>query len=101
MKKELEINKLKNMLEVNNIPFEERASFDGTQLVLLDDNGKKLADAIQHQFSYGNEDNLIEIQGGLTEEELDNDSVLGYLTAEEVFKRFLYCYEHSSSIYRN
>ena len=27
--------------------------------------------------------------------------ILGYLTAEEVFKRFLYCYEHNSSIYRN
>ena len=38
--------------------------------------------------------------GGLTEEEEEYDSVLGYLTAEEVFKRFKYCWEHQTSAYR-
>lgn len=28
------------------------------------------------------------------------DDVLGYLTAEEVFKRFKYCYKHNTSVYR-
>ena len=35
----------------------------------------------------------------ITREELENDSVLGWLTAEEVFKRFKYCFENDSSIY--
>lgn len=38
--------------------------------------------------------------GGLTEEEMEYDSVLGYLTAEEVFKRFKYCWEHQTSVYK-
>ena len=55
-----------------------------------------------HQYfkaRYGNENDLLEIMGGLTEEELKYDSVLGNLTAEEVFKRFKYCYENNTSIY--
>ena len=34
------------------------------------------------------------------EKEEEDDSVLGYLTAEEVFKRFKYCYEHKTSTYK-
>lgn len=37
--------------------------------------------------------------GGLTIEEQEHDRVLGYLTADEVFKRFKYCYEHNSNYY--
>lgn len=44
-------------------------------------------DAIEHYVSYGNEQDKLEIMGLLTPEEKKNDSVLGYLSAEEVFSR--------------
>lgn len=114
-----EILRLKQMLEEANIPFEFTDDFWGVnklkesiktnpyfaelylnkypayQIRLGD-----LADVIQHDGSYGNGQDLLEIMGGLTEEEEEDDSVLGYLTAEEVFKRFKYCYEHKTSTYK-
>lgn len=119
MKKYTEILKLKTMLEEANIPFtftddfwnvkrlEERRKADpyfgelfrnkypAYQIRLGD-----LADAIEYDGSHGNEQDLLEIMGGLTEKEQEEDSVLGYLTAEEVFKRFKYCYENNTSTYK-
>lgn len=60
----------------------------------------KYIDVIEYFGSYGQENDLLEIMGGLTIEERENDIVLGYLTAEEVFKRFKYCYENNTSIYK-
>ena len=51
------------------------------------DGEKRVCSAIQTNFSYGHEDDLIEIMGLLTEEEREEDSVKGWLAAEEVFKR--------------
>ena len=42
---------------------------------------------------------MLEIIGGVTEEEEVIDGVVGYLTAEEVFERFKYCYEHNTATY--
>lgn len=113
-----EILKLKDMLEKANIPFEFTDDFWGVNK--LNKRGKtnpyfaelyrnkypayqirlgNLADAIEHDGSYGNEQDLLEIMGGLTAEEQLSDSVLGWLTAEEVFKRFKYCYENNTSTY--
>lgn len=111
-----EILKLKEMLEEANIPF----TFTDDSFNAKEKLGKNpaeaalyrrlypayqmrlgnLADVIQHNGSYGNEQDLLEIMGGLTEEEEKYDSVLGYLTAEEVFKRFKYCWEHQTSVYK-
>ena len=112
-----EILKLKRMLEEANIPFEftddlfnvkEKIDtgapiakifyshlYPAYQIRLGD-----LADAIEHCYSIGRLADKLEIRGGLTEEEMDYDSVLGYLTAEEVFKRFKYCWEHQTSVYK-
>ena len=103
----LEILKLKEMLEKANIPFEFNDEFFGKfmkpsyQIVIYDKKNKKtkLCDVIYHFGSYGYEQNLLEIMGALTEEEFEDNSVLGYLTADEVFKRFKYCYEHNTNIY--
>lgn len=108
--------KLKEMLEEANIPF----TFTDDSFSVKEKLGKNLAeealyqrlypayqirlgdlaDVIQHNGSYGSEQDLLEIMGGLTEEEMEYDIVLGYLTAEEVFKRFKYCWEHQTSVYK-
>ena len=100
-----EIFRLKEMLEESNIPFAwdvKNFIFDkGYQIIIYSKDGiTKLCDCIETFGSYGNEEDKLEIMGGLTEEEGTNDSVLGWLTAEEVFKRFKYCYENNTSIYK-
>ena len=101
-----EIFKLKEMLEEAGIPFEfnedylgEMALFNNivqhSYQIKINEN----IDAIQCVGSYGGYQDLIEIMGALTEEEMKNDDVLGFLTAEEVFKRFKYCYENNTNIY--
>lgn len=74
-----EILKLKEMLEEANIPFTFTDDYFGA---------KKWAESDQ-----------LEIMGAMTKEEQEQDGVLGRLTAEEVFKRFKYCYEHQTSEY--
>lgn len=114
MSKYTEILKLKKMLDDARIPYEnftddffhtkERMknsytinpdSYPAYQLRLNKD-----IDVIQHYGSYGESQDLLEIMGALTVEEYEGDSVLGYLTAEEVFKRFKYCYEHGTRFYK-
>lgn len=95
-----EIFKLKELLEEANIPFNwenvsETLDSDGYRIGL----SSPQISAIEHQTSYGGDQNKIEIWGALTEEEKRIDSVLGWLTAEEVFKRFKYCYENNTPIY--
>jgi len=96
-----EIFKLKEMLEKANIPFGWYDNFFGStkresyQIQINSD-----IDAVEYFGSCGNDRNLLEIMGGLTVEENKIYTVLGYLTAEEVFKRFKYCYENNTSIYK-
>ena len=81
-----EILRLHRMLSAVNIPHRVDRSFDGWQIVDFY-NGKQIADVVQHFGSYGADENLLEIMGLLTPEEEEHDTVLGYLTAEEVFER--------------
>ena len=106
MSEQLEILKLKEKLENANIPFEYNDDlFNGYkspsyQIVILTRHNERLCDAVYHFGSYGHEQGLIEIMGALTYEEYENDSVLGYLTADEVFERFKYCYEHNTTVFK-
>lgn len=112
-----EILKLKRMLEEANIPFTFTDDFFGVKKKRETDAltakflyGRRypayhirlgnLADAIEHCYSIGYLTDKLEIIGGLTEEEMEYTSVLGYRTAEEVFKRFKYCWEHQTSVYK-
>jgi hypothetical protein len=73
---------------------------DGWQVAIFTNDGEeKICDAVQHFGSYGQEEDKIEIMGGITAEEREGDSVLGYLTAEEVAKRFTYCSQHQTPTY--
>ena len=85
-----EIFKLKGMLEKANIPFvwkEHKNYINGYQILYPTDGEQNVCSIIEHKFSYGNEKDLLEIMGLLTKEEEENDLVLGFLTAENVFKR--------------
>ena len=97
-----EIKRLHEMLKEANIPhkvFEDWSLYPSYQIVIEKD-GARLCDVIYGYGSCGYEERLLDIMGGLTEEEIKYDEVLGYLTAEEVFKRFKYCYENNTSIYK-
>lgn len=92
-----EILILAEMLENAQIPFFMFNNFGGYQICYcaghrLDD--KIFCSAIEFKGSYGAEEDLIEIMGLLTPEEEECDSVLGYLTAENVFDRI---YKHWNS----
>ena len=80
-----EILKLDKMLTDENIPHTLDRYLDGWQVIYPSEE-KRVADAIQHCGSYGNSKNLLEIMGVVKPEETE-DSVLGHLTAEDVFNR--------------
>lgn len=80
-----EILKLDKMLTDANIPHTLDRFMDGWQ-VIYPSKEKRVADAIQHYGSYGNTENLLEIMG-LVKPSETSDSVLGHLTAEDVFNR--------------
>lgn len=101
-----EIFRLKEMLEEANIPFEwDVDNFMGSEgyqiIIYFKDETTVLCNCTENIRSYGNKEDKLEIMGGLTEEESeDYCSVLGWLTAEEVFKRFKYCYENNTDKYK-
>lgn len=87
-----EIFKLKELLETANIPFEfieHKNDMNGFQICYPDSGEKRVCSVIEHEFSYGNRQYLLEIQGLMTEKEIEESHiiVLGYLTAENVFER--------------
>lgn len=95
-----EIFKLKRMLEDAEIPFVfidksclipvmGDKKFESYQIEYPDRylSGKRVCSVIEGYGTYGNEQDRLEIMGLLTSEEQEYDSVLGYLTAEEVFAR--------------
>lgn len=87
-----EIFKLKSMLEENHIPFEWIEHNDlrnGYQICYPEKDEKRVCSVIEHSFSYGSQEDLLEIQGLLTADEEKWDSVLGNLTADDVFQRIL------------
>lgn len=97
-----EIFKLKELLEKGNIPFEFKNFHDGYQIIIKNKNNFRIADAIENKYSYGVEEDLLEIMGGVTEEEEEEfGGVLGWLSSEKVFKRFKYCYENNTKVYKD
>ena len=81
-----EIIRLKCMLEKAKIPFEFSKIFGGYHIT-YPSNKFRICSVIEHNYSYGNEQDLLEIKGLLTKNEKKYDYVLGYRSSEEVFKR--------------
>lgn len=91
-----ELGKLKELLNDSGVPFTvDEEHF--LQNVIIEINGRQLCDAIIVPGSNGN---YLEIMNAMTMQELEHDSVLTGLKAEEVFKRFKYCYENKTKVYR-
>lgn len=84
-----EIGKLLEMLADTDILHSFRRIFDGWQIgyPCLPGDDDCVCSVVEHFFSYGHEEDLLEINGLLTDEEQEYDSVVGYLTAEDVFQR--------------
>lgn len=81
-----EILKLDKMLTEAQITHTLERFLDGWQVVYPNEE-TRVADAVEHCGSYGHEKNLLEIMGLIKPEETW-DTVLGWLTAEDVFRRF-------------
>lgn len=89
MNKYKEIFRLKEMLEKENIPFIFRDLFYGFQ-INYPDIKNRVCSVVEHNYSYGHNQDRLEIMGLISDEETDDD-VLGYLTARDVFERI---YKH-------
>lgn len=78
-----EIGVLATGLMLLGIPFTFRRIWDGYQILVKTDDSDW--DAVCHSGSYGHERNLLEIYGSVVTSE--EDSVEGWLTAEEVLAK--------------
>ena len=81
------MDKLERMLVEADIPYEKSRVFGGKQLQYPCKGDARVCSVILHRGSYGRSEGLLEIMGLLTDEELECDTVAGYLTADDVFGR--------------
>jgi hypothetical protein len=106
-----EIFKLKEMLEKEGIPFDffDRSPDDEEILKMCPDlcewwqiiypagadDEHRYISVIESFGSYGRKKDLLEIMGGLTPEEQQENVVKGWLTAEDVFTRIKNHYDNN------
>lgn len=103
MEKYNEILRLKKMLEDAKIPFVFDTYGDGYYISILK-NHNVLYIVDENQDVNGAEYDKLQLFNGLTWQEVkecDNFCYLNFLSAEEVFKRLKYCYEHDTKFYTN
>lgn len=86
MNYETEIDKLVEFFDNNNLPYEVDNLFDG-YIFAFPSRSNRLWDVICHSGSYGHELGLLEAMGTIIDD--DYGEVEGYLTADEIIKRFL------------
>lgn len=82
-----EIFVLRDMMDEAKIPYEFNTGFLGGYHLRYHADGNCVCSVVEHDHSYGNNEDRLEIMGLLTEEEEMHDSVVGHLTAEDVFRR--------------
>ena len=85
-----ELDKLEKYLKEKGIFYsredEEQGFYNKHQIIVFDENREIQWDAICQRGSYGYEQGLLEIYGRIVSDQ-DEDSVVGWLTAEDVIKR--------------
>lgn len=59
----------------------------GRKQIIVYKNGKRSWDAICHYGSYGYKEGLLEIMGSIVDVKKDGDSVVGWLTAQDIINR--------------
>ena len=79
-----EMDKLVQLLNMEDIPFQVRFIHNTKQVCYPAVGGKCVCDAVCHKWSYGYDEGLLEIMG-LVEDR--DDDVEGWLSAFEVFRR--------------
>ena len=98
MAKYNEIVKLHEMLNKADIPHEFSEVWGGYHIVYSCMG--YTCSVIEHDYSYGSNRDLLEIMGLLTPAEAEQDSVAGYLTADDVFNRILTAHRVAESTRR-
>jgi len=84
----IELANLATGLALKGIRFEFNTVFDGGIIIVLDDNGNRVWDAVCHSSSYGHEGSELEIMGDIVNKELScGDEVEGWLTAKDILER--------------
>lgn len=97
-----EIFKLREMIDNAKIPYRWDAVVwenEQGQFVLGYHLIAAQVSVVENCHSYGNDEDLLEIMGGLTEAESEYDDVLGWLSAKEVFARIMCCYKNSTNVF--
>ena len=85
-----ELDKLEQYLKAKGIPYERKDSPDGYygvdrhQIIVFDNAGHRLWDAVCQFGSYGFEDGLLEIMGGILVG--NSHDVIGFLNAKDVIE---------------
>ena len=84
-----ELNKLEAYLKINKIPYkyiDHNTGLGRHQIIVFNNNGKRIWDAICQYGSYGAEQGLIEIMGSIVSSEKE-DGVEGWLTSDDIISR--------------
>ena len=93
-----EIFKLKEKLDAIDLDYEfhdrgyKTLRYEHYQILLLDENEERIVSVVQGSGTYGANQNRLEIMGLLTPEEEECDSVVGWLSADEVYERIMNYY---------
>ena len=84
-----ELDMLENYLKTKGIHYTRRyGDIDyGHQIIVFDSHGHRQWDAVCRPGSYGYEEGLLEVMGDPVVTWKDGDSVVGFLTAQDVIKR--------------
>ena len=85
-----EIKRLHAMLNEVDIPHEFKEWEHEYQLCYSLNGEGRVCSVVQTNNSYGGENNRLEVMGLLTDEEREENDVVGWLTAEEVFARIAF-----------
>ena len=67
--------------------YQRRDMDDGEQIIVYEEEGHRLWDAICTKYSFGREKGLLEIMGDIVDEKRVGDRVEGWLTAQDVIDR--------------
>lgn len=86
-----EMDKLEDYLNAKDFNYIRKPLYDGEQIIVYNNKGVQLWDAVCHSGSYGHERGLLEIMGDITKKRLCDNIILndveGYITAENIIER--------------